>query len=1314
MNNTINGGSNSASKFRILSFNPNSIGKNPKRRKVLHALNKKNPDFIIIVDSRICKSIENTIKEEWGGQCLFNSFTSQSRGVALFIKKNSIAKILDKMCDPNGNILATLIEYEGRRVLLQGIYGPNEDNPRFFEEAFQKIDAWQPEFSIFTGDFNVSLNPEADNKNYVSDNNPLARRALKNKMQEHNLIDIWRELNPNGRKFTWKKFGERKFARLDYFLVSASLLPYVQNTEIFVGNFSDHSIICLDIDFAKFNRGRGFWKFNNSLVKDPIYVALIKNTIKKTCCQYATINNDNNFYTNVSNENLNEFLEAQTPESLQALNFNINPQLILDILLLEIRKETIKYSASKKKERIFRELLLNHEIEALETEILASNEHNFAEINNKLQTKKEDLEEIYSYQAQGAFIRARARYKVEGEKPTRLFCALERNNGVQKYIPKLNIEKDGKTVAITKQDEIESAVLDNYSDLFENKDNQSQNNTIKNFLGDESYNSCPKLSQTQKNRMEGEINIEELTRCLKKSKNNVAPGTSGFSNEFFKFFFRDLKILLVNSINYSFQHGMLSITQRLGIITLIPKGDKDKTFIKNWRPLTLLNSIYKLISSIIAERIKPTLDTIINGDQKGFVSERYIGEAIRTTYDIIQWAKDNNKVALILLIDFEKAYDTISFAYIQKCLNFFNFGDNIIAWINLLLQNFSAVINHCGNISKSFNISRGCRQGDPIASYLFIICIEVLAHKLRTKVKGFKIGDVEHVLELYADDCSIFLCPTEENLRKAVYILNDFHKLSGLKISVSKTKAIWFGAKPDYTRKLCPDLPLNWDREFRLLGIDFDGELINMGRNFESKLEEIEKMLNSWTYRQISPYGKIAIIKSLALSKISHLALVIPTLSKIYLKKIEQILFKFLWSGKPDKVSRDHSKLSEKAGGLGMVDIKNFWTALKFSWLRRLVSTSAFWPKILINSINQINNSDKNLSEIMSLGPTKLQTIGKKFKNQFWKEVFVSIIAVMQGAIFSFPEKILLSPFWDNPAITRNNKPIKEATFPMLYPKIQFLSDFFKPGTNILFTKQELELRHDLTIGLELYIELRFIINSAFQRLGLNSGKIPILEYPQQPILINVATMCKKGCGTYYKMLNKKKCLSSIMTERETRWNTELGANFGPLFWVASYAFTTSIKNDNRLKWQHYQIVRNSQFTNKKVNKFNPNVSPQCSYCGLEPELISHLYFNCNNVKNLWLEIKAWLSGLNIDLPLVISSILFGIKKESYDSLLNFIILTAKQFIWATKFNFNTLSFQAFKNVLKHKLEELKYSYDYIEKPELFTPWVNVYNNVVL
>ena len=87
INEKSNKGVNSASKFRIVGFNANSIGRNPKRGKVFHFLEKKNPDFLFIFDTRISKSLENSIREEWGGQCVFNSFSSQSRGVALFLKK---------------------------------------------------------------------------------------------------------------------------------------------------------------------------------------------------------------------------------------------------------------------------------------------------------------------------------------------------------------------------------------------------------------------------------------------------------------------------------------------------------------------------------------------------------------------------------------------------------------------------------------------------------------------------------------------------------------------------------------------------------------------------------------------------------------------------------------------------------------------------------------------------------------------------------------------------------------------------------------------------------------------------------------------------------------------------------------------------------------------------------------------------------------------------------------------------------------------------------------------------------------------------
>ena len=111
----------------------------------------------------------------------------------------------------------------------------------------------------------------------------------------------------------------------------------------------------------------------------------------------------------------------------------------------------------------------------------------------------------------------------------------------------------------------------------------------------------------------------------------------------------------------------------------------------------------------------------------------------------------------------------------------------MIKWIGILLNNFNAITNHCGNFSSRFEIGRGCRQGDPIASYLFILCIEILAHKLRTdpSIKGFSCQEIAHLLEIYADDMTIFLHPTSNNLRNTISVLDNFLSLSGLKISVT-------------------------------------------------------------------------------------------------------------------------------------------------------------------------------------------------------------------------------------------------------------------------------------------------------------------------------------------------------------------------------------------------------------------------------------------------------------------------------------------------------------------------------------------------
>ena len=156
-------------------------------------------------------------------------------------------------------------------------------------------------------------------------------------MENMGLIDAFRELNPNLKRYSWRQFGGPRRARLDFFLISSHLLPYVDKAEILPGINSDHSLPLLDIDLTRFKKGRGFFKFNNSLLKEPEYVKLVNDAIRYTIIQYAE-----DIYSK-------EFLEKASPEQLQSIVCNIDPQLLLECLLLEIRGKTIAYCAWKKK-----------------------------------------------------------------------------------------------------------------------------------------------------------------------------------------------------------------------------------------------------------------------------------------------------------------------------------------------------------------------------------------------------------------------------------------------------------------------------------------------------------------------------------------------------------------------------------------------------------------------------------------------------------------------------------------------------------------------------------------------------------------------------------------------------------------------------------------------------------------------------------------------------------------------------------------------------------------------------------------------------
>ena len=131
-------------------------------------------------------------------------------------------------------------------------------------------------------------------------------------------------------------------------------------------------------------------------------------------------------------------------------------------------------------------------------------------------------------------------------------------------------------------------------------------------------------------------------------------------------------------INYAFKKGELSVTQRHGKITCIPKEGKSRQFLKNWRPISLLNVVYKIASGVIAKRLKSVISKIIDNDQTGFLEGRYIGENTRLVYDIMQYTEERNIPGMLFLIDFEKAFDSVTWTFMFKVLKFFGFGNDII------------------------------------------------------------------------------------------------------------------------------------------------------------------------------------------------------------------------------------------------------------------------------------------------------------------------------------------------------------------------------------------------------------------------------------------------------------------------------------------------------------------------------------------------------------------------------------------------------------------------------------------------------------
>ena len=461
----------------------------------------------------------------------------------------------------------------------------------------------------------------------------------------------------------------------------------------------------------------------------------------------------------------------------------------------------------------------------------------------------------------------------------------------------------------------------------------------------------------------------------------------------------------------------MSNTQKEGIIICLPKPDKPKEYLSNWRPITLLNVIYKIGSSCIANRIKSVLTKLINEDQTGFVKNRFIGDNLRLIYDIINFLTENDSPGLLICCDFEKAFDTLDWNFLMSTLKAFGFGPDICQWVETLYKYGKSCVLINGQVSNWFSVSRGCRQGDPISPYLFILCAEILGQMIRenNNIRGIEINGTEHKLSQFADDTEIFLKGDAKSFEETIITINKFGTFSGLLLNTNKTNAIWLGNKRNSPTRFMEHLNIEWNpQKFKILGIWFTNDLINIVNiNLDIKFKEVKLLYNIWIKRQMTPIGRVSILKSLILSKLTYLWILLPNPPNNIISDIQNSIFDFVWGSKRNRISKKISTKSISEGGIGIPDIKNYMTALKVTWIKRILTSKHKWKTLLSGAsplINRLENVGSNI-------PTNKM-------NQFWKDVFSAYKAFGLCIKLKKPEEILAEPIFYNDKFTIGKKVI--------------------------------------------------------------------------------------------------------------------------------------------------------------------------------------------------------------------------------------------------------------------------------------------------
>ncbi|GJU53564.1 putative RNA-directed DNA polymerase, eukaryota, reverse transcriptase zinc-binding domain protein [Tanacetum coccineum] len=541
--------------------------------------------------------------------------------------------------------------------------------------------------------------------------------------------------------------------------------------------------------------------------------------------------------------------------------------------------------------------------------------------------------------------KARIRWDVEGDENSKFFHGIINSKRKSQSIQ--GILQEG--VWVSDPGAIKMAFLEFYKEKFSCHDSPV-------ILP--SMSSAKSLSDSDRHLLDSMVSLEEIKNAVWDCGSQKAPGPDGFSFMFVKKYWDIMKIDIQNFVMRFFSSSSFPPGTNSSFFTLIPKVS-NPLYIKDFRPISLIGFQYKIVAKILANRLSKVMDSIISHEQSAFISGRQILDGPLILSEVIEWYKKKKKKMLLFKVDFEKAFDSVSWRFLDHVMERLGFSSTWRKWIMAGLKSSRASILVNGSPTSEFSLKRGLRQGDPLSPFLFIIVMEGLHIALKDGLtanlfQGVKIGSSEIRLShlFYADDVIILSEWNQCDMDNIIRILNVFYLASGLKINISKSNLYGVGVSSDDIESMAAGTGCSASNlPFSYLGLPI-GSNMNRIANWNSLIERFKIRLSGWKANMLSSGGRLTLIKSV-LGSLGIYYFSIFKVPEAVLKTLESLRASFFWGATGDSrklawIKWSNILASLDKGGLGVGSLKAFNNSLLLKWRWRLLNKpSALWVEVL-------------------------------------------------------------------------------------------------------------------------------------------------------------------------------------------------------------------------------------------------------------------------------------------------------------------------------------------------------------------------------